>query len=110
MLGPAKRLVTSGSRAAGRAVSELTLAVTEIPGADTVPVRRIGLSVSMLMDPRGSTLLEALGDDLDEQARTLDRFLSRCSDGEITELLAVFQEAASRRSQRREALSLNGTP
>lgn len=28
----------------------------------------------------------------------MDRFLTRCSDEEITELLAAFQEAAARRA------------
>jgi hypothetical protein len=54
-----------------------------------------------VVDPRGSTLLDVLGDDLDERAHTMDRFLNRCSDEEISQLLAAFQEAAARRGARR---------
>lgn len=97
MLGSAKRVVKRSSKLAGRALSEVSLAVTEIPGGDTIPLRRLGFGVSMVMDPRGSTLLDVLGDDLDERAHTLDRFLTRCTDEEVTELLAAFQEAAGRR-------------
>ena len=100
LLGTAKRVVKKGSKLAGRAVSEVGLAMSEIPGGDTIPIRRVGFGVSMVMDPRGSTLREVLGDDLDERAHTLDRFLSKCSDQEITELLEAFQEAAARRSVR----------
>ena len=100
MLGSAKRVVKKGSKLAGRAVSEMSLAVTEIPGGDAIPLRRIGFGVSMVMDPRGSTLLDVLGDDLDERAHTMDRFLNRCTDAEVTELLAAFQEAAARRTAR----------
>lgn len=101
MLGTAKRLVKKGSKLAGRAVSETSLALTAVPGGDTIPLRRFGFGVSMVADPRGSTLLDALGDDLDERAQTMDRFLNRCSDEELTELLAAFQEAAARRVARR---------
>ena len=71
-----------------------------MPAADTIPLRRTGFGVSMVMDPRGSTLLDALGDDLDERAHTMDRFLNRCSDAELTELMIAFQEAAARRAAR----------
>ena len=54
----------------------------------------------MVMDPRGSTLLDALGDDLDERAHTMDRFLNRCSDDELNELMAAFQAALARRAAR----------
>jgi hypothetical protein len=101
VLGTAKRVVKKGSKLAGRAVSEAGLALTSVPGGDTVPFRRVGFGVSMVMDPRGSTLLDVLGDDLDERAHTMDRFLAKCSDEEITELLAAFQEAVHRRSVRR---------
>ena len=105
MLGTAKRVVKRGSKVAGRAVSEAGLALSSVPGGDTIPLRRVGFGVSMVMDPRGSTLLEVLGDDLDERAHTMDRFLTKCSDGEINELLEAFQEAARRRAARRaEAL------
>lgn len=100
MLGTAKRVAKKGSKLAGRAVSEIGLAVSEIPGGDTIPLRRVGFGVSMVTDPRGSTLLEVLGDDLDERAHTMDRFLSKCSDREINELLEAFQEAAARRAAR----------
>jgi hypothetical protein len=100
VLGSAKRVVKKGSKLAGRAVSEAALAVTSVPGGDAIPLRRFGFGVSMVMDPRGSTLLDVLGDDLDERAHTMDRFLKRCSDEELTELLAAFQEAASRRAYR----------
>ena len=100
MLGSAKRVVKKTSKLAGRAVSEGTLALTSVPGGDTIPLRRIGFGVSMVMDPRGSTLLDALGDDLDERAHTMDRFLNRCSDEELNELLAAFQAAAARRAAR----------
>ena len=101
MLGPAKRIVKKGSRLTGRAIAEGSVALTSFPGGDTIPVRRFGFGVSMMMDPRGSTLLDVLGDDLDERAHTMDRFLDRCSDEELNELLTTFQEAASRRSARR---------
>jgi hypothetical protein len=100
LLGTAKRVVKKGSKLAGRAVSEVGLAVSEVPGGDTIPIRRIGFGVSMVMDPRGSTLLDVLGDNLDERAHTMDRFLSRCTDQEVNELLAAFQEAATRRAAR----------
>lgn len=100
MLGSAKRIVKKGGKLAGRAVSEVGLMATSIPGGDAIPLRRIGFGVSMAMDPRGSTLLEVLGDDLDERAHTMDRFLNRCSDEELTELLNAFQEAAARRAGR----------
>ena len=100
MFGSARRVVEKGSKLAGRAVSEASLGLTSVPGADTIPLRRIGFGVSMVMDPRGSTLLDALGDDLDERAHTMDRFLNRCSDEDLTELLAAFQEAAARRADR----------
>jgi len=100
VLGTARRVVKKGSKLAGRAVSQAGLALTEIPGGDTVALRRIGFGVSMVTDPRGSTLLDVLGDDLDERAHTLDRFLARCTDEEITELLAAFQEGAARRAAR----------
>ena len=105
MLGPAKRVVKKGSKLAGRVIGETSVAITSLPGADTIPVRRLGFGVSMMMDPRGSTLLDALGDDLGERAHTLDRFLDRCSDEELSELLTTFQEAAARRSARRAASS-----
>jgi hypothetical protein len=100
LLGAAKRVVKKGSRLAGRAVAEVGLAMSEIPGGDTIPIRRAGFGMSMVMDPRGSTLLEVLGDDLDERANTLDQFLAKCSDQEIAELFAAFQEAVARRSAR----------
>ena len=103
MLGLAKRIVRKGGHLAGSVVSEVGLLATSIPGGDTIPVRRIGFGVSMVMDPRGSTLLEVLGDDLDERAHTMDRFLDRCSDEELTELLTAFQEAAARRARRSAA-------
>ena len=101
MLGTAKRVVKKGSKLAGRAVSEASLGLTEVPGGDTISLRRLGFGVSMVMDPRGSTLLDALGDDLDERAHTMDGFLNRCSDEELNELLATFLEAAARRAARR---------
>jgi predicted transglutaminase-like cysteine proteinase len=97
VIGSAKRVVTKGAKLAGRAVSEASLALTSVPGGDTIPLRRIGFAVSMVMDPRGSTLLDVLGDNLDERGHTMDRFLNRCSDDELTELLTAFQEAAARR-------------
>jgi hypothetical protein len=100
VLGSARRVVKKGSKLAGRAVSQATIGLTSAPGADTIPLRRIGFGVSMVMDPRGSTLLDALGDDLDERAHTMDRFLNRCSDEELNELMAAFQEAAARRAAR----------
>ena len=100
MLGTAKRVVKQGSKLAGRAVSEAGLAVSSVSGGDTIPLRRLGFGVSMVMDPRGSTLLDVLGDDLDERAHTMDRFLAKCSDEEINELLDAFQEAARRRAVR----------
>jgi len=100
VLGTARRVLKKGSKLAGRAVSQVALVATEVPGGDTVALRRIGFGVSMVMDPRGSTLLDVLGDDLHERAHTMDRFLARCSDDEITELLAAFQEAAARRADR----------
>jgi hypothetical protein len=100
MLGAAKRVVKKSGKLAGRAASEASLALTSVPGGDTIPLRRFGFGVSMVMDPRGSTLLDALGDDLEERAHTMDRFLKRCSDEELTELLAAFQEAATRRAAR----------
>jgi hypothetical protein len=99
--GTARRAVKKGSKLAGRAVSQAGLAATEVPGGDAIPLRRIGFGVSMVMDPRGSTLLDVLGDDLDQRAHTMDRFLNRCTDDEITELLAAFQEAAARRAARK---------
>ena len=103
MLGTAKRVVKKGGRLAGRAVTEVGLMATSVPGGDTIPLRRIGFGISMVMDPRGSTLLEILGDDLDQRAHTMDRFLNHCSDEEITELLRAFQEAAVRRAARAPA-------
>ena len=103
MLGTAKRIVRRGTKAVGRTVSEAGLALSSVPGGDTIPLRRLGFGVSMVMDPRGSTLLDVLGDDLDERAHTMDRFLAKCSDQEISELLAAFQEAAFRRESRRSA-------
>ena len=100
VLGSARRVVKKGLKLAGRAVSEATIGLTSVPAADTIPLRRIGFGVSMVMDPRGSTLLDALGDDLDERAHTMDRFLNRCSDEELYELMAAFQEAAARRAAR----------
>jgi len=100
VIGTAKRVVKKGGKLAGRAVSEAGLALTSVPGGDAIPLRRIGFGVSMVMDPRGSTLLEVLGDDLDERAHTMDRFLNRCSDDELAELLSAFQEAAARRAAR----------
>lgn len=99
MLGSAKRVV-KGGRLAGRAVSEAGLVTTSIPGGDAIPLRRIGFGVSMVMDPRGSTLLEVLGDGLDERAHTMDRFLNRCSDQEINDLFGAFQQAVARRATR----------
>ena len=103
MLGPAKRVVKKGSKLTGRLIGETSVALTSLPGADTIPVRRLGFGISMMMDPRGSTLLDVLGDDLDERAHTMDRFLDRCSDEELNELLIAFQAAAARRSARRAA-------
>ena len=100
MLGTAKRVVKNGSKLAGRAVSEAGLALSSIPGGDTIPLRRLGFGVSMVTDPRGSTLLDVLGDDLDERAHTLDRFLAKCSDEEINGLFDAFQEAVRRRAVR----------
>src|SRR3977135_1470310 len=85
VLGAAERVVEKGYHMAGGAA---------------IPLRRLGFGVSMVMDPRGSTLLDVLGDDLDERAHTMDRFLNRCSDEELTELLNAFQEAAARRPAR----------
>jgi hypothetical protein len=100
VLGTAKRVVKKGGKLAGRAVSEASLMATSLPGGDAIPLRRVGFGVSMVADPRGSTLLEVLGDDLDERAHTMDRFLNKCSDQEITELFGAFQEAVARRSAR----------
>ena len=100
VVGSARRVVKKGSKLAGRAVSHATIGLTSAPGADTIPLRRIGFGVSMVMDPRGSTLLDALGDDLDERAHTMDRFLNRCSDEELNELMAAFQAAVARRAPR----------
>jgi hypothetical protein len=100
VLGSARRVVKKGSKLGGRAVSEAGLVLTSVPGGDTIPLRRIGFGVSMVMDPRGSTLLDVLGDDLDQRAHTMDRFLNRCTDEEIAELLAAFQEAAARHAAR----------
>jgi hypothetical protein len=100
VLGFAKRIVRQGGHLAGSVVSEVGLLATSIPGGGTIPVRRIGFGVSMVMDPRGSTLLEVLGDDLDERAHTMDRFLDRCSEEEVCDLLNAFQEAAARRAAR----------
>ena len=105
MLGTARRVVKKSSKVVGRAVSEAALAATKIPGGDTIPLRRVGFGASMVMDPRGSTLLDVLGDDLDERAHTMDRFLNRCTDEEMTALLAAFQEAAGRRAARRAEAS-----
>ena|SRR2546428_4821152 len=100
VIGSARRVVKKGARLAGRTVVEANLAVTSIPGADTIPVRRMGFGLAMFLDPKGSNLLDFLGDDLDERAETMDRFLSRCSEDEVNELLTAFQEAASRRARR----------
>ena len=109
VLGSARRVVKKGSKLAGRAVSEVGLAATSIPGGDTIPLRRVGFGVSMVMDPRGSTLLDVLGDDLDQRAHTMDRFLNRCTDEELTELLNAFQEAAARRAARHTSNVRNGS-
>ena len=101
MIGPAKRVVKKGSKLTGRFIADTSVALTSLPGGDTIPVRRFGFGVSMMMDPRGSTLLDVLGDDLDERAHTMDRFLDRCSDEELSELLTTFQEAAARRAARK---------
>jgi len=101
VLGTARHVVKKSCKLGGRAVSEVGLASTHIPGGDTIPLRRLGFGVSMVMDPRGSTLLEVLGDHLDERAHTMDRFLNRCTDEELNDLLASFQEAAARRAARR---------
>jgi hypothetical protein len=103
VLGSAKRVVKKSGKLAGRAVSEVGLLATSVPGGDTIPLRRIGFGVSMVMDPRGSTLLEVLGDDLDQRAHTMDRFLNRCSDEEINDLFGAFQEAVARRTARTTA-------
>ena len=100
MFGSAKWVVKKGSKLPGRAMSEASLSLTSLPGGNTIPLRRMGFGVSMVLDPRGSTLLDALGDDCDERAHTLDRFLNRCSDDDLNELLAAFQEAAARRAAR----------
>ena len=101
MLRTAKGAVKAATKLAGRTVSEAVLQIASLPGADTVPLRRTGFGVSMVLDPRGSTLLEALGDDLDERAENLARFLDRCADNEMNELLSAFQEATMRRAARR---------
>ena len=41
-----------------------------------------------------------LRDQVTLTCRSVDRFLNRCSDEEMTELLAAFQEAAARRAAR----------
>jgi hypothetical protein len=98
------RSVVKGSfKVIGRTVSEAALIVTEVPGGDTVALRRIGFGASMVLDPRGSTLLDVLGDDCDERAAVIGRFLSRCTDEELTELLMAFQESAQRRALRNAA-------
>ena len=108
MLGVAKKVVKKSSKLAGRAVSEVVLLGTELPGGDAVPLRRAGFGISMMMDPRGSTLLDVLGDDLDERSHNLDRFLNKCTDEEISDLFAAFQDAVSRRAARRAAPATNG--
>jgi hypothetical protein len=75
-------------------------ALSSVPGGDTIPLKRLGFGVSMVADPRGSTLLDVLGDDLDERAHTMDRFLDKCSDEEVGELFSAFQEAVRRRAER----------
>jgi hypothetical protein len=89
--------VKKGSKLAGRAVSEVGMLVGDLPGGDTIPIRRAGFGISMMVDPRGSTLLEVLGDDLEERADTMDHFLTKCSDDEINELFGAFQMAVARR-------------
>jgi hypothetical protein len=101
VLGTAKRVVKKGSKLAGRAVSEAGLALSSVSGGDTIPLRRVGFGVSMVADPRGSTLLDVLGDDLDERAHTMDRFLNKCTEEEVNELFSAFQEAVRRRAVRR---------
>jgi hypothetical protein len=100
LIGPTWRVVEEGARLAGRTVVEASLAATSVPFVDTVPVRRVGFGLAMFLDPKGSNLLDFLGDDLDERARTIDHFLSQCSEEEVNELLAAFQAAVLRRALR----------
>jgi hypothetical protein len=95
--------MTGGARLVGRTVTEANLALMSLPAGDATPLRRVGFGVSLILDPKGSNLLEFLGDDVDERAATLDEFLSRCDDGEINELFLAFQAAVVRRAHHRNA-------
>ena len=102
MFKATRGLVKGGFNVVGRGVSELALATTSVPGGDTIPLRRLGMGASMVLDPRGSTLLDALGDDPEERVHTMEQFMSRCTDEELGELLAVFQQAVCRRAVKAE--------
>jgi hypothetical protein len=54
--------------------------------------------MSLLLDPRPSTLLEVLGDDPEAQADTIARFMSRGTDDELEQLQSTFLGAVLRRS------------
>jgi len=80
-LGPAKQVLKTGTKIVACTVSETDLAISSVPGLQIVPLRRLGLGISMLLDLRGSEVLDLLGDDVAAPADTVARFLCRDSDG-----------------------------
>jgi hypothetical protein len=81
-LGPAKQILKTGTKIVACTVSESDLAISSVPGLQIVPLRRLGLGISVLLDIRGSEVLDLLGDDVAAPADTVARFLCRDGDGD----------------------------
>lgn len=98
MLGPSGLLANTWKKTLARGISEASLALRSAPGTNVIPLHRLGFGMSMLLDPRASTLLEVLGDDPQAQADTIAWFISRCTDDELEQLQSTVMGAILRRS------------
>jgi len=98
MLGPAGPIVNTWTKSLARGVSDASVALRSVPGTDVFPLHKLGFGLSMVLDPRVSTLLEVLGDDPERQADTIAWFLGRCTDDELEQLRNTFIDAVLRRS------------
>ena len=98
MFGPTDLFVNTWKKTLAHGLSEASLALRSAPGAGVIPLHRLGFGMSMLLDPRASTLLDVLGDDAEAQAETIAWFISRCTDEELEQLQGTFVGAILRRS------------
>ena len=88
-LGPTQQVLRTGTKIVGCTVSETDLMVASVPGMQIVPLHRVGLGISMLLDLQGSILSDLLGDDVAAPADAIAWLLGRGSGDGRTVRLAM---------------------